>query len=422
MKKDSLKKIVLEQHSERERYEQELREKLIERTLLSQVVKDNSKLVVVISGIRRVGKSTLLNEIRFQNKENKYFIDFDDERLLNFSVSDFEKLEEVFLELYGEEKIFYFDEIQNVVGWERFVRRLHNERKKVFVTGSNAEMLSKELGTRLTGRYLEWRLYPFSFEEFMNFRNINLKIKNSIILKGEKVKLVNAFENYFLEGGLPEYLEMRNKKYLDMLYESVLYRDIVARYDIDNEKPLKELVHFCASNIGKKISFNSLTKIIGVKNPTTVKKYFDHLENSFLMFLLPKYDYSFKKQIQANKKVYFIDNALAESIGFRFSQDKGRFLENIVFLELKRREKEIFYFQDKCECDFVVKQGTKIIEAIQVTEGLHDENKKREIDGLLETMDIFNLKSGIIITRDEEGEIQKDNKKITIVPIWKWIL
>ena len=306
--------------------------------------------------------------------------------------------------------------------WERFVRRLHNEGKKVFITGSNASLLSHELGTHLTGRYLEWTLYPFSFTEFLEFNKIKIDKEKGLFLKKEKAIIKRNFENFSLYGGFAEYLETNNSKYLHMLYESVLYRDIVARYDIDKEKSVKELVLFCASNIGKKISFNSLTKTIGVKNASTVKNYFGYLENSFLLFLLPKYDFSLKKQIVANKKVYFIDNALAGAVGFRFSRDAGRFLENIVFLELKRQEKEIYYFEGKKECDFVVRSGLKITEALQVTDILNDENENREVGGLLEAMEKFDLKSGIILTKDQEKEIQRKGRIVKVMTIWKWLL
>ncbi len=328
---------------------------------------------------------------------------------------------ESFIELLGEKNIFYFDEIQNIDGWERFVRRLHDEKKKVFVTGSNASMLSRELGTRLTGRYLEINLYPFSFLEFLKFKNLKIN-ENDFYLTESKIKLKKHFEEYLTNGGLPEYLKTQNRDYLKLLYDNILYRDVMVRNKLTNEKPLKELVYVVANNISEEISFNSLKKALNLGSSTTVKEYFDYFENSFLIFIVPKFDYSLKKQIYSGKKVYIIDTGLAVSLGFRTSKDLGRLLENLVFIELKRRKKEVYYYSDKKECDFVIKEGLKIIEAIQVCYELNSENREREINGLLEAMNKFKLKKGIILTHDQSEEIIDDDKIIKAVPVFRWLI
>ena len=240
--------------------------------------------------------------------------------------------------------------------------------------------------------------------------------------KGGKL-FANAPTKAFPDMKIADFLKTNDIEYLKSLYESIIYRDIVTRYKLTNEKQIKELVFYSASNIGKEVSFNSLKNVIGVKNSTTVKEYFGYLENSFLVFLLPRYDYSLKKQIYYNKKLYIIDNALAQAVGFRFSEDYGRMLENIVFLELKRRAKEIFYHQAKKECDFIIKEGIKIVEAIQIVKTMSEEKtRKREMDGLIEAMEAYKLKQGLILTEDEEGEEMIANKKIKIMPVWKWLL
>ena len=283
-------------------------------------------------------------------------------------------------------------------------------------------MLSRELGTHLTGRYLGLELFPFSFKEFLNLKNVELN-KNSLYLKAERAKIKTYFENYFLKGGFPEYLKELNPDYLKTLYENILYRDILVRYKITNERALKELVYLSVNCISKEISFNSIKKTLGFGSSTTVKDYFDYLENSFLIFLVPKFDYSLKKQVYHNKKVYCIDHILAKFLGFRFTPDNGKILENIVFIELKRRNKEIYYFVDKKECDFVVKgQTTKISEAIQICFELNRENKKREIEGLTAAMNEFKLKEGLILTYDQEDELSEGKKKIIVKPVWKWLL
>ncbi len=417
MDKNRIKKIILDQSLIKEKKD------IIKRELENDIEKNKkSKQILILSGIRRCGKSTLLHKIRSKNKESDYYLNFDDERLIDFKVDDFQKLYEIFLELFGEQKTFYFDEIQNIENWERFVRRIHDDGNKIYITGSNASMLSRELGTHLTGRHVQKKLFPFSFREFLNYNNIRISNVERLDTR-ESIKMKKAFNLFFKKGGFPEYLKTNDIEYLKSLYESIIYRDIVTRYKLTNEKQIKELVFYSASNIGKEVSFNSLKNVIGVKNSTTVKEYFGYLENSFLVFLLPKYDYSLKKQIYYNKKLYIIDNALAQAVGFRFSEDYGRMLENIVFLELKRRAKEIFYHQAKKECDFIIKEGIKIVEAIQIVKTMSEEKtRKREMDGLIEAMEAYKLKQGLILTEDEEGEEMIANKKIKIMPVWKWLL
>jgi predicted AAA+ superfamily ATPase len=373
-------------------------------------------------GIRRSGKSSLLNIVRTQNKEKDYFINFDDERLASFTVNDFQNLYEVFIEIFGEQKTFYFDEIQNVEGWERFVRRLHDNGNKIYITGSNATMLSEELGTRLTGRYIKYELYPFSFQEFLKFKQVDYTEKDIFTTFG-RAKLKSKFNEYFKKGGFPGFLENENVQYLKSLYESILYRDVMVRNKITNEKEILELSLFLASNTAKLITYNSLKKVIGVQNATTVKNYMKIIQDTYLISLVNKYDTSLKKQVQNPKKVYFVDVGLVRIVGFHNSDNDGRLLENLVFIELKRRAKDVYYHKNKYECDFVIKQKNKITEAIQVSWSLHnDETRKREINGLLDAMNTYNLKQGLILTENDEDNIKIDNKEITILPVWKWLL
>ena len=415
MNKIELKEIVVEQNKQ-----QKIKDNIIERDVFAKIESYvKNPFVIVISGIRRCGKSTLLSQIR--TKHHGYYLNFDDDRLIKFKIEDFHFLEEIFMELFGEKNIFYFDEIQNIFGWERFVRRLHDEGKKVFVSGSNASMLSRELGTHLTGRHLEVNLYPFSFREFLKFNNFKLE-KNSIYLTATKATIKRFFDDYLINGGFPDYVNEKIKEYLKTLYENILYRDIIVRYNLSSEKTLKELVYLAINNISKEISFNSIKKTLNLGSSTTVKDYFDYLENSFLVFLMPKFDYSLKKQIHSTKKVYVIDNGLAMYLGFRISKDSGRLLENLVFLDLKRRKEEIYYYSNKNECDFILRNGIKITEAIQVCYDFNEDDKEREINGLLEAMNKFKLKNGLILTYDQEDEFDVNGKSIKVTPVWKWLL
>lgn len=414
MKSSDLKTVIIEQNSLP--YDQRL---IVRDEFQTVSAWQNEAAVTVISGLRRCGKSTLLRQL----KENYsgYYLNFDDERLVSFGVKDFQRADEIFHELYGERNVYYFDEIQNVESWERFVRRLHDFRKKVCVTGSNAHLLSRELGTHLTGRYLQCTLYPFSFGEFLRFRSIEIQSDDFFTTTG-RANLKRALNDYFEMGGMPEYLKTGNREYLKALYESILYRDVLVRHKITNEKAMKELMLFVCSNIGKQVSYNRLKSMLGLKSSTTVKEYFHYLENSYLVFLLSKFSHSLQKNIYANKKIYLIDNSFANVLGFRLSGDYGRFLENMVLVELLRRKKEPYYFQEKHECDFVIKQGANIQQAIQVCYEINAENQAREINGLVEAMAACRLKEGILLTYDQNDEKIVDGMKIVTLPVWKWML
>lgn len=378
--------------------------------------------IVVISGIRRCGKSTLLNQIRSSHQEKDYYLNFDDERLVNFQVGDFQVLHETFLELFGLQSTFWFDEIQNVQGWERFVRRLHEQGNKVFITGSNATMLSRELGTHLTGRFIRYELFPFSFKEFLLLNKFELDERKIHGTEG-KAEIRRHYNDYFVSGGFPYYLKYRDDNYLKSLYESILYRDVMARHNLTGEKELKELVYLLASNVSRPFSNNRLAGAVGLKNATTIKNYLDFLQDTYLLFAVNKFDFSARKQLQNPRKVYFIDNALIKRLGFIFSEDKGRFLENMVFLELVRRGKEVYYHKGKVECDFLLRDGIKITGAIQVCYSFEDkETKEREVRGLMEALINYNLNEGLILTDDLEESFGRNEKTVRIMPVWKWLV
>jgi len=415
MDRDKLKQLIIEQHQVKKS------DHIIPRELFATLNKfKNTPFIEIISGIRRSGKSTLLNQMRSDILKDSYYVNFDDERFVHFTIDDFQTLYELLIEVFGNKNIFIFDEIQNIKTWERFVRRLNDAGKKIYVTGSNASMLSKELGTHLTGRHISFSLYPFSFKEFLQFKSHSFGLLERLTTE-ERSILKKFFNEYLEKGGFPEYLQTDKEEYLKSLYENILYRDIITRYNLPNEKIIKEVVYYAVSNIGKEISFNSLRKLTNLTSATTIREYFEYLENSYLTFLISRYNPSVKKQIYYNKKVYFIDTAMARVLGFRTSDDLGRMLENIVFLHLKRHNKEIYFHKEKYECDFVIRKGNAIVEAIQVTHNLQN-NKEREINGLLEALDTYKINEGLILTADREEEIIEKKKKITVKPIWKWLI
>ncbi len=417
-----LKTIIADQQSEqiipKEYYHRGAEKKVLELAANEEII--------VITGIRRCGKSVLLHKLREKATEKDYYFNFEDERLATFTADDFQLLYEVLIETFGEQKTFYFDEIQNIPGWEMFVRRLYNAGNKIFITGSNANLFSEELGTRLTGRYISLQMYPFSYYEHMQHEAP--KVANKSILSTIDVgKMKKHFHHYCKLGGIPAYIKYQKKEYLHSLYDSIIYRDIIARYKLTNTAAIKKLVFFLASNCSKETTFNSLRKLLGLGSVTTVSDYCGYLENSYLCFFVNRYSTSIKAQQNSPKKVYFIDHALAKTVGFRFSEDQGRMLENIVFIELKRRGYVIFYHKEIKECDFIIQQNSTIRGAIQVCQTLKDPStEKREINGLIEALEKHSLNKGLILTESEEGEftVQKNERSflVSVQPLWKWLM
>lgn len=415
--KDIIKNVIISQKERIQKFRLIKRDKQIE-------IEDalNTPFIQIVSGIRRCGKSTIIQQIRKINKYSNYFINFDDNRLYNFEVGDFEKLNEAFLELFGEENTYYFDEIQNITGWEKYVRRLYDEGKKIFITGSNAIMLSKELGTHLTGRNIQSELFPFSFAEFLRWKKLEIQ-KNDFHSPVKTAKIKNAFYEYIKTGGLPEFIQTSNHIFLKNLYDDILYRDVITRYGVKQEKTLVELLHYLISNISKEISYNSLKNILGLSNAITVKEYISYFEQSYLLFTVNKFDFSLKKQLVNPKKIYVIDTGLANSISFQFSENLGRQLENIVYLQLKRLGYEIYYHKAKYECDFLIRKKNRIVNAIQVSQTILDkQTRDREIRGLIEAMQEHDLNNTMILTMDEKETITIDQLSIKVVPVWQWML
>ena len=419
MERKDLYYVLFEQQKE-----MNLESNFIKRELTKKVLSFlNLKLPIIITGVRRSGKSTLLylikNELKLEDKEFIY-INFNDERLTDFLIKDFQKILD-FLEEedFRDNCIILLDEIQETKGWEKWVDRIKNKHQ-IFITGSNSNLLSKEISTILTGRSVNVSLYPFSFQEFLNARNIetnNWKIDLKI-----QAKLRKYFNEFFSMGGIPKVIVDNDKRLLRENYENILYRDIIKRFNKNLEKPIKEISVYLSSNISNEVSLRALSKTIQIKNLSTLKSILESFENSFLFFFVNKFDFSVRKQIQNPRKVYCIDNGFITEIGFRLSENKGKILENLVFIELKRNGKEIYYLSEKKECDFVIRNGAKINEAIQVCYEFNNKNKERELGGLLEVLKRFNLKKGLILTYNQEDELNIENKKIFIKPVWKWIL
>ena len=408
--------------SQQKQFEEE--KPTLEREIVPKVL-DLMKLnlPLIVTGVRRCGKSYLLRIIKEElelNEKEYLYINFNDDRFVNFEAEDFQKIIDFLNEQKYKEKCFLFiDEIQEVNNWEKWVDRI-KENYHIIITGSNSKLLSSEISTILTGRSLNIWLTPLSFRGFVKARKVNLKDWK---IDSKKQSIIRAeFNDYLVHGGFPKRFVTGNDLILKELYEQILYRDVSDRFTKTQTKSIKEISINLLSNPSSLVSIRKTSAMSEITNLGTVKSILDAFENSFLFFFVNKFDSSIKKQIQNPRKVYCIDNGFSVSLGFRMSEDKGKLLENVVAIELKRREKEIFYYSEKNECDFVARNGNLIIEAIQVCYDLNDKNKEREIKGLFEAMEKFKLNKGFILTLDLADEFKFENKKIIVLPVWKWLL
>ena len=397
--KDTLRRTVKSQK------EEVLSDCGIERELLNKIT-FKVPHAIVISGIRRCGKSTLLKQLMKKTKSYYYF-NFEDPRAMNFSINDFEKLDEVLKEEYKESNNYFLDEIQNVKDWEIFVRSMLDKKRKFVITGSNASLLSREIGTKLTGRHIRYELFPMSYKEMLKLTN--------------KKPGIGSFGYYLDKGGFPEYLKYKKIEILHELFNDIIMRDVVVRHKLREVKTIREIATYLLTNVGKEFSYNNLRKTFKLGSTNSIISFISFFEDSYLLFTVPKFDYSLKKQAVNPKKVYSIDTGFSNANSASFSLDKGRVLENVVFLNLRRKYRNIFYFKEEHECDFLVKEREKIVKAIQVCYELNENNKKREINGLIESMDRFDLKDGLILTYDQEEEFKIGSRKIYVKPVWKWM-
>lgn len=355
----------------------------------------------IITGIRRCGKSTLLRQLLPSVPGKSILLNFEDPRLAGFERDDFRRLD---AELKSRKiKNLFFDEIQMLDAWELYVRQKLDEGFKVIVTGSNATLLSKEMGTKLTGRHVSNELFPFSYKEYLKYS----KKRN-----GQK-----AINTYIQDGGFPEFLKLKNPEILQQLLDDILLRDIAVRYGIRDISSLRKLAVYLISNIGRPVSATKLKEAFNIKATSTLLEYFSYMEDAYLVQFVPKFSYSLQVQVRNPKKVYAIDLGLFTHTSITFSEEKGRRLENLVYLQFRRQGKEIAYFNEKKECDFIISEKGKVREAVQVCYEINEDNLKREIDGLTEAMKFLKLKNGRIITFNQSDLYMVDGLEIKLVPL-----
>lgn len=395
----------------------------IERRQLADLLRlSSSPHAVIISGLRRVGKSTLLAQLAHRLGEDAfYYVNFEDERFLGFTPEDANPLYQLFIDLFGERRIFIMDEIQNVPGWERFVRRFIDQGFKFFLSGSNASLLSQELGTRLTGRYLPVELFPFSLGEFLTFKGYPLPdLRRPTTLA--HASLQRYLTEYIEQGGIPEPLKYPDLNLRRTLYDDVIHRDITARYRLGDVSSLKELAYHLISNPASLISFNKLKEQLRVGSVNTIKNYIDYLQTSWLLFTLNVYDYSVRRQQIAPKKVYAIDTGLVREIGFSFSPNQGKLLENVVFLALRRLTKAVYYYLPVAghEVDFYLPEQRWLI---QVAQNIRQpQTLKLELRGMLEALTTAGLTRGLLLCDENRDPLQEEGKRIEFRSISEWLL
>jgi uncharacterized protein len=358
----------------------------------------------IVTGVRRCGKSTLLQQINNTLEQPSIYINFEDPRLAGFDLNDFNRLQEI-----AEKRFlstFFFDEIQLIEKWESFIRFRLDEGYRIFISGSNATMLSKELGTKLTGRHISKELFPFSYREFLQFT--------------KQTEGKTSAETYIKEGGFPEYLKTNMPEVLMQLFNDIIIRDIALRYSIKNITTLQQLAVWLVSNTGKLFTGNSLRKMFQIGSSSSIMEYLNYFNDAWLFFYIPRFSFSKKVQLVNPKKIYCIDNGFIQHNSVSFSPDNGRLLENMVFLHLRRKTKEIFYFAEKNECDFVIFQHKKPVGIYQVCWQLKQDNLNRELNGLKEAMDYFDVNEGTIITFNQQDNFEIENKICKAVPFYEW--
>lgn len=426
MKKEILKEIIRDFHlgTPPDLFERDINIPLTSRKIISLI------------GVRRSGKTSFLLNLIGKlikdgiDKEKILYLNFEDERL-DLKTDELDLILQAYRELYPDlnlkEGYLFFDEIQNIENWEKFVRRIYDSvTKNIFITGSNSKFLSSDIATSLRGRTLSYEIFPLSFKEYLNFNRVNIDFYSS----KSTAKINNYLLKYLNNGGFPEVVtcdDVLRKKILQEYFNVMIYRDLVERYEIKPTAVLKFFIKRILVSSSKQLSVNTIyneMKSSGFKiGKNQLYEYLDKCQSIYLSFILKKYSYKLAGRELGERKVYSIDNGLLNAVSFKFSNDSGKAMEQTVFIELKRRGKEFYFYKENYECDFIVKEGNSIVEAIQIFNSLSDEKtRKREIKGLVEACKEFKLKKGFIITNEVTQDIEAEKIKIQIIPLYKWLL
>lgn len=371
-------------------------------------------LIKVIIGPRRAGKSVfamqLLKGIDFA------YLNFDDERLLD--VTDYDDFIKAIRQVYGETNYLLFDEIQNLKDWELFLNRLQRNGFRIVITGSNAHLLSRELSTHLTGRFLEFQILPFSFKEFLHAKSF--QIDDTLELKERQGSLLGYLDKYINVGGFPEIVtkHVEPGSYLPTLFESILFKDIAKRYNVRYSKKLYDLGYYLITNHSCEFTYTRLKKILDFRSVHTVENYVKYISEAFIVFVVDRFSFKLAEQIKSPKKVYSYDTGMAKSVRFAVTPDTGKFIENIVAIELLRRDIEPYFYRTRNgkEIDFVIKKGSDINQLIQVSYDISEyATKKRELNALVKAGQELRCDNLTVITWDHCGEDLIDEQKVSFL-------
>ena len=396
-----------------------------------------SNQIITITGPRRAGKSYLMRQMarRLSDKgvkrENILFVNFEDPRFVSLDTKLLAQVYDVYKGFLSptDTPYIFLDEIQEVAGWEKWVRTMHELKKaKIIVSGSNAHLLSRELGTLLTGRHLDLTVFPLSFAEYLLFNKI--EIKNAFDIVGKEAEIDGLLHKYIEAGSFPEVaLSVKKTEVLLNYFDDLLTKDLLKRFRVRKTPAMKALIKYYLSNASNLVTFTSAGKFLQV-HTNTIERFSGYFEDVYLIFLLKRFSYKVKEQEKSPRKIYAIDTGLCNSLGFRFSENIGRLAENIVFLALKRKQildpqVELFYWKDAQhrEVDFVIKDGLKVTSLIQVCWNIQDEKTKtRELRSLHKAMKDLNITNATVITDAAEGEEKLNGYTVKMVPLRKWLL
>ena len=405
---------------------------LIKRNITIEL---NLKMIVSLVGARRSGKTYILYDLISQlkhkgiSKENILFLNFEDERL-NLTTNDLDLIIQAYTELFPDIELntvyFFFDEIQNVDDWEKFVRRIFDTKSRnIFITGSNSKLLSTEIATALRGRTITYEIYPLSFSEYLLFNNV----KQDLYPQKNKSTIIHYFEKFLTNGGFPEIVFFDDRiriKILQQYYNVMIFRDIVERYQVSNIDALRFLIKKMFASVTKPFSVNKTyndLKSLGYKiSNKYLYSYFTYCNDIYLSQSVNKFDFSEIRQAKSEKKTYIIDTGLLSAIEFSISKNKGKLLENLVFLEFLKSNKDIYYFKHNYECDFIIHSNGDYL-PVQVSYDIHNtKTKERELNGLIEACQYLKSDKGLIITFDQEENIKHNSIDIDVIPAYKYFL
>jgi len=416
----TLKQIILDQRDELAVL---FKKDIIERRLVSFHESDmRTDLLKVITGVRRCGKSVYAHLIL---RGLKYaYINFDDERLMGLEAADLNDVYQVLREITPDAAALIFDEIQNVSGWELFINRLKRKGLQIVITGSNSNLLSQELSTHLTGRYLPYELFPFSFREYLDFFGKPASPDQGISTD-QKADLLSMLDGYIQRGGFPETFVLESPYgYLRELYDKLITRDIVLRYALQNVKALKDIALYLVSNFGNRFSYNRLRNMFDIKSVHTAQNYTEYLERVYLVFQLPAFSHKVSQHARHPRKIYCVDSGMINALAPRLTIDLGRMIENLVFLEMKRRGREIFFYpMPSGEVDFVVRDQNRVRQLVQVCLSVDNpETLKRELKSLCKASAELSCSNLVVLTWDTERDVLNAGTSIRLIPLWKWLL